>query len=239
MFAISDEVKYKYNISNNSYYFILPQSIKEDSATESDLILVRMKEFVGIDPGTDFYPNGITIIGEKIVYNKNGEPTPKSLTGKIIYESINGTNAVKTVDGVKLRHSFTSPAGYVEYEFLPFDQLKSKFILKYIFSVSKQIKLSINACGDVFFDSFEDAEKYTRFLTFYGGELNQADMIVVVNEKCIHFNHYDVFFNNELYNIDHQRLFEYLCSISGNSDQASYLRSFPLRAEWFEIVAMD
>lgn len=239
MFKLSDEVKYRYNISSSLYYFILPQNIKEDRATESDLILVRMTEFVGITPNVDYYPDGIIIVGEKLTFNKDGAPVKKNIIGKIIYESVNGTNTVKTADGIKFRHSYTSPAGYVEYEFLPLESLKNKFTLRYIFSVSKQIKLSINASGDVFFNTFEEAERFTRYLTFYGGELNQSDLVVVVNEKCIHFNHYDVFFNNEPYNIDHQRLFEHLCAISKNSNQAKYLRTFPLRPEWFEIISIE
>lgn len=237
MFVISDDIKHKSNISNTTYYFILPTNVNEDSATESDLILVKMSEFVGIDPNIDYYPDGIVIIGKKRIFDCNGDLTYTSIAGKIIYESIDGTNTVKTADGVKLRHSFTSPAGYVEYEFLPIQQLRNKFSLRFVFSVSRQVKLSINASGDVFFSSIDEAKKYIRHLTFYGGELSQNDLAIVVNEKCIHYMHYDIFVNNSYSNMTHEQLFEYLCSISSKAyNTPIYLRAFPLKPETFEIV---
>jgi hypothetical protein len=235
--VISESLKYKMNINFGSYYFILPDDIPFESATYSDLLLVQAKSFGDIDIKQDYFPEGIKLTGQKIKYNEQRKPVPVTVTGTAVFASINGTNRVQTDNGVLIRHSYSTPKKSVRYEFLPIESVAGKYQLKYVFSVSRQVKVAITVSGDVLFDSEAEAEKFTHLLTFYGGEFSYEGIMIIVNEKCIHYTHYDTFINDAPAQITHDELFECLCKLCPtNKDQPYYEKAFRLEADWYEIV---
>ena len=238
-FEINESLKYKQNINFGESYFIIPNDIDIEKATQSDLVLVKATGFGnGFNVAPDYFPNGIILTGQKAKYNEKGEYEPEILSGIAVYESINGTNTIKTNNGIYIRHSYSTPQKTVKFEFVPLESVKNKYILKYIFSVSKHIKLSITVSGDVFFNSKDEAEKFSHFLTFYGGEFNINGLMIVVNERCIHYSHYDIFIDDNPYEATHEELFDYLSSICSEDlkKMPEYIRSFRLEPNWYEIV---
>jgi len=230
------EILDKTQIRTDSYYYILPNGIDEESAGSSALQLVKFQRFLNIDERIK-YPEGIFIEGSKLIYDDNGDASEYKICGKVIYQAVGQSTSIYTKDGIKYRVSDTDNDGYLIYRFCPIQDLKGKFKMKYIFRISKTIQIALNLAGDVYFNSEEEGNRYLRALRYYGGELSADGIRVVFNKKCIHFYNYNVFIKGKLIDCpDYSKLFEMLCNAYPVKDVNSFERTFYLYSDWVEFI---
>ena len=104
------EILDKTQIRTNSYYYILPNGIDEESAGSSALQLVKFQRFLNIDERVK-YPEGIFIEGSKLIYDDNGDASEYKICGKVIYQAVGQSTSIYTKDGIKYRVSDTDNDG--------------------------------------------------------------------------------------------------------------------------------